>query len=112
MITEKFINAEIRGFSPSIKAYHLPIVWFSGRQRALYLFAELFTALSILLGIRLGEWDETEEGHCYITTRLSAPVSTHPEADKVYVGVSATYMIVALLMAVVGSATLVRTVLV
>jgi heme/copper-type cytochrome/quinol oxidase subunit 4 len=60
----------------------------------------------------LGEWDETEEGHCYITTGLSAPASTHPEADKAYVGVSATYLIVALLMAVVGSATLVRTVLI
>jgi hypothetical protein len=104
MLTEKFTAAEFHKFAPALKKKHRTAnVWFSERLRTLYLFTALFTTLTILLGIRMNEWDETIEGHCYITTGLSTTRADHPGADKGYLGVSAAWLVISLIMAAFGS---------
>jgi len=73
---------------------------FSPRHRATYLFAAMFLALTILLGVRLNEWaPDAEPGRCYDSHLLTSPSAGHPHADLVYVGCTAAWM-----LAVMGGA--------
>jgi hypothetical protein len=84
----------------------------SPRHIALYLYGTLFLALSIVLGVRLNEWDENEEGHCYYTKLVTAPSASHPKADKIYVGFCSAWLLLCLVLAVIGDTRHVKTVLV
>jgi len=84
----------------------------SPRHRALYLFAILFTALVILVGIRVGDWNEEEQGHCYLTDGVSGSNSLHPSSDIIYVSITSVWLMVVLLCGTLGNEKQVRPVLI
>lgn len=73
----------------------------------------LFFAFTVLLGIRLNEWDEeTERGDCYITDMITNSGADHPAADKTYIGVTAAWLIISMGLVIIGKAQNVRPILV
>lgn len=65
------------------------------RHRVTYAFAAMFVGLTILLMIRLGEWNlDAEPGRCYHTTGTTRDGADHPVADRVYVGLTAAWILV------------------
>jgi hypothetical protein len=62
----------------------------------------MFIALTILLLVNLGKWNEEEDGRCYITTFLTVPNAAHPKSDIVYVVITALWNLLALASAVFG----------
>ena len=83
----------------------------SPRHLGLYMYVVLFFALSVLLGVRLNEWDDEEEGHCYNSHLVTASQDDHPGADKTYLGFTAAWMLLSLIMSVLGDAKRVKKVL-
>ena len=75
--------------------------WFNGRYRAVFLFVVLYLALVILLCVRLNDWaPNTSPGRCYhfqLVTNLTAP---HPRSDQVYIGITASWLIIVVLSSV------------
>lgn len=72
-----------------------------GRYRATYLFVALYLALTILLCLRLNEWaPDTSPGRCYYSFLVTSPGASHPTADKVYVGITSSWLITVVLASV------------
>ncbi|KAF9883902.1 hypothetical protein FE257_002696 [Aspergillus nanangensis] len=77
------------------------INWFDRRYRATYIFVTLYLALTILLGIRLNEWAPNQKpGRCYYSTLVTSPSSSHPTADKYYVGFTSAWLMTVVLASV------------
>jgi hypothetical protein len=74
----------------------------SPRHIGLYLYGILFFVLLVLLQVRLSEWDESAEGHCYNPYLLTNTNAQHPTADMVYVGFTGCWLLASLAMAVFG----------
>lgn len=76
------------------------VSFFSARHQATYGFGVMYLALTILLNVRLGEWDLNKEpGLCYHASYITTRYASHPVADQVYVSISAVWMLM-----VVGAA--------
>lgn len=75
--------------------------FFTIRHRAAYMFGVMFLALTILLCLRVNEWDvDARPGRCYYSHLVTAGgYGSHPLADKIYVGVTAAWMLLAIGMA-------------
>lgn len=72
---------------------------FARRYRVTYLFALLFLALTILLCIRLDDWSPaTRPGRCYNARLVSTP--PHPTTDKIYVAITASWLLIVMALAV------------
>ncbi|KAI0482067.1 hypothetical protein GGR56DRAFT_168345 [Xylariaceae sp. FL0804] len=54
--------------------------------------------------LHLNHWSlaNAESGHCYITTGVTAPGAWHPAADQVYVGITAVYLVLSMVGAIVA----------
>ncbi|KAL3455739.1 hypothetical protein BJX64DRAFT_294781 [Aspergillus heterothallicus] len=73
-------------------AYRLS--YLNGRYRATFLFIALYLALTILLCIRLNEWaPNTPPGRCYFSHLVTSPGASHPGHDKIYVSITASWLI-------------------
>ena len=78
------------------------------RHRVTYVFACLFLALTILLEVRLNEWEDAETseepkpGRCYYTHGISSPSAGHPWTDKTYVGITAGWLLVVMASTIFG----------
>ncbi|KAI2639766.1 hypothetical protein GGS26DRAFT_541545 [Hypomontagnella submonticulosa] len=70
----------------------LPAHW-TPRFRVSYAFAVLFLALTVLLEVRLDSWSLEKAGHCYVTTSTAYEGAGHPWSDKVYVAVTAAWLL-------------------
>jgi heme/copper-type cytochrome/quinol oxidase subunit 4 len=57
-----------------------------------------------LYGIRLDEWDPKVDGRCYNTNSVDSPSASHPTIDKVYLGITAGWMLTVIILAVIGNA--------
>lgn len=78
---------------------------FTPRHRATYLFAVLYLALTILLCISLDNWvPDSEPGRCYFTHLVTTPTAGHPSADKIYISVTSSWMILVMLAAAFSGA--------
>jgi hypothetical protein len=91
----------------------------SPSHRLMLLYAFMFLALAIFLGMRFGGWDdgsqtlavegsaishraegpETTRGKCYLTGLTAAPSSSHPGPDRIYIGITTTWLLFSLLAA-------------
>jgi len=83
------------------------ILKLNGRNRVTYSFAIFFLALTILLEVRLNGWSTSPDatlGSCYRTDRTANPGASHPSADKIYVAISSTWMLLVMLLAIFGGA--------
>ncbi|KAL2784686.1 hypothetical protein BJX66DRAFT_329783 [Aspergillus keveii] len=70
------------------------ISYWNARYRATFLFIALYLALTILLCIRLNEWaPNTAPGRCYHSHLVTSPGASHPDADKIYVSITASWLI-------------------
>ncbi|KAL3483548.1 hypothetical protein BJX62DRAFT_244799 [Aspergillus germanicus] len=70
------------------------ISYWNARYRATFLFIALYLALTILLCIRLNEWaPNTAPGRCYHSHLVTSPGAAHPDADKIYVSITASWLI-------------------
>ncbi|CAI7595287.1 unnamed protein product [Penicillium glandicola] len=79
------------------------INYFEGRYRAAYIYLVLYLILIIVLCIRLDEWaPDTEPGRCYFTNLVTSKTASHPTADKVYVAVTGSWLIIGILASVFG----------
>lgn len=96
----------------------------SPRHRLTFTFAIMFLALAILLAVRMNSWTESPEpavggeggtaaplehraeetaevtGRCYNTYLTSAPGSPQPLSDKIYIGITTSWLLISMLMAV------------
>jgi hypothetical protein len=86
--------------------------WKSGRAKILAVYAVLFAAMTIWLGIRVGKWDYDIEGRCYRTGASSTTHADHPTSDIIYISITASWMIATIFFAIFGNAKRVRTVIV
>lgn len=60
----------------------------------------MFVTLTILLGIRLSEWHpDREPGRCYYSSLITITNARHPAADKVYVAITAAWMLLVMFSA-------------
>jgi len=62
------------------------------------IFAIFYLAYVILFGIKLNQWKTDELGHCYRYNYTALPHSSHPQVDKVYLGITCFYMVLLLIM--------------
>ncbi|KAK5654710.1 hypothetical protein OQA88_7034 [Cercophora sp. LCS_1] len=92
LVTWTFLTAKHPSYTPRPKNR------LTFRHKTSYAFALLFLALTILFLIRLNAW--SIPGACYLTAGLSAPGAGHPTVDKVYVSVTAAWLIICMLLAV------------
>ena len=83
----------------------------SPRHLSLYLYIVLFFALAVLLGVRLNEWNDDEEGHCYNSYLVTASENDHPSSDKIYLAFTSTWMLLSLTMSIFSTAKRVKKVL-
>ncbi|KAI0180168.1 hypothetical protein GGR52DRAFT_230331 [Hypoxylon sp. FL1284] len=99
-----FVGAKLRTAKYRHRKF-IPAHW-TPRFRISYAFAVLFLVLTILLEIRLDGWSLTSEepGFCYVTTGTAAPGARHPGADKLYVAITAAWLLIILLGALFCSA--------
>ncbi|CEN61872.1 hypothetical protein ASPCAL08520 [Aspergillus calidoustus] len=68
--------------------------YWNSRYRATFLFIALYLALTILLCIRLNEWaPNTSPGRCYHSHLITSPGASHPGDDKIYVSITASWLI-------------------
>lgn len=59
-----------------------------------YVFAAMFLALTILLGLRLDQWSPNHRpGRCYYADLVTTSGADHPAADKTYVAFTAAWML-------------------
>ncbi|KAK4068414.1 uncharacterized protein Triagg1_7353 [Trichoderma aggressivum f. europaeum] len=78
---------------------------FTPRHRGAYLFATLYLALTILLCVSLDNWaPDREPGRCYFAHLVTTPTAGHPSADKIYVAMTASWMILVMLAAAFSGA--------
>jgi hypothetical protein len=71
------------------------------RYRTTYLFGLLFLALTILLCIRLDEWaPDHRPGRCYDARFIVHSSAAHPVADKVYVAITAAWLLIVMALAI------------
>jgi heme/copper-type cytochrome/quinol oxidase subunit 4 len=66
------------------------------------MFMGMFVALTVTLLVKLGNWNEEDEGHCYITTFIEVPDAVHPRSDIVYIVITAAWNLLALVSSVLG----------
>jgi hypothetical protein len=67
------------------------------------MFTALYLALTVLLGARLNSWDEEKAGKCYDGRLTSSPGAHHPSADKLYVAITGSWLLVSTYAAVYGA---------
>ncbi|KAK1760292.1 hypothetical protein QBC47DRAFT_408375 [Echria macrotheca] len=76
----------------------------TSRHRMTYTFSLLFLALAILLEVRLGDWSTdpaAPAGSCFhVSGLLAAPGAAHPAADRVYVAITAAWLLVVMFLAI------------
>lgn len=71
--------------------------YFTTRHRVTYAFAIMFLILTIMLCIRLDEWSpDAEPGRCYHAQYITISSADHPAADKTYVAITASWLILAM----------------
>ncbi|KAI1777605.1 hypothetical protein F4818DRAFT_407237 [Hypoxylon cercidicola] len=97
LICWTFVGAKTKTLKPKSNHKFIPAHW-TPRFRVSYVFAVLFLVLTVLLEIRLDQWSVTEEepGYCYVTTGLTSADAKHPVADKSYVAITATWLLMVL----------------
>lgn len=64
------------------------------------LFCAFYLAYAILFGRALSKWNANELGHCYLSSHIAAPNSSHPYVDKIYLGLTCFYMFGVLLCSI------------
>lgn len=75
--------------------------FFTPRHRVTYMFAAMFLALTIMLCVWLDDWSpDREPGRCYHAQLVTLSAATHPTADKVYVAITAIWMLIAMASAI------------
>lgn len=64
------------------------------RHRITYAFAAMFMGLTIMLLVRLGEWNlDTEPGRCYHAQWITRNDASHPLADRVYIATTGAWIL-------------------
>lgn len=82
------------------RTFRLSDLIITGRHQVTYGFAAMFLTLTVMLCIRLGEWDlDKEPGRCYYARYIAVSYASHPTADTVYVVITAVWMLVAMFSA-------------
>ncbi|KAH8881018.1 hypothetical protein GQ53DRAFT_624164, partial [Thozetella sp. PMI_491] len=78
-----------------------PVSRRSPRYLTTYLFAMFFTALTLVVLVRLRNWDGNSEtpGLCYVTNGVSLAISDHPLSDIIYVAITASWLLGAMALA-------------
>jgi len=94
--------------TPNLSKTKPPTRLLSYHHRATYLFALLFLAQTILLLVSFKSWSTSPTaplGSCYITSNLlSAPGASHPAADRIYIAITAVWLLAVLFFAIFGGA--------
>ena len=62
------------------------------RYYTVAIFGLLYTGFTIMLGVRLNDWNDALPGRCYSTLRVALPNAKHPFVDQVYLGVTSFYV--------------------
>ncbi len=62
------------------------------RYVSIGIFGLLYTGFTIMLGIRLNDWNDALPGRCYRTSRIALPTAKHPFVDQIYLGFTSFYV--------------------
>ena len=68
------------------------------RYLSITIFGLLYFGFTIMLGIRLNDWNDEELGRCYNASRIALPNAKHPLDDQVYLGITSAYVFSMLLI--------------
>lgn len=55
-------------------------------------FGLLYLGFTIMLGIRLNDWNDEIPGRCYRVSNVALPNAKHPYIDHIYLGVTSSYV--------------------
>lgn len=69
------------------------------RYFCISIFGLLYFGFTIMLGIRLNDWNDEVPGRCYRVSNIALPNSKHPYVDQIYLGVTASYVFSLLILA-------------
>ena len=72
------------------------------RYFCISIFGLLYFGFTIMLGIRLNDWNDEVPGRCYRTSNIALPNSKHPYVDQIYLGVTAFYVFCLLNAVIIG----------
>jgi len=112
-----FVAAKLAASSPKVVSSlrlslaHKKDFLHAPHHRGTFIFALLFFALTIWLEIRLNSWSldpNAPLGSCFNTTWVMTPSAQQPRTSKIYVGVTASYLLLVLLWAVFGGPRVMR----
>ena len=78
------------------------------RYFSISVFGLLYFGFTVMLGIRLNDWNDVVPGRCYRTSNIALPYAKHPYVDQVYLGVT-SYYVYSLLVIVIGVCRVPRT---
>ena len=62
------------------------------RYYTMTIFGLLYLGFTIMLGVRLNDWNNASPGRCYSASRVALPNAKHPLVDQVYLGVTSFYV--------------------
>ena len=62
------------------------------RYFSITIFGLLYFGFTIMLGIRLNDWNDEVPGRCYNASRIALPNAKHPLDDQVYLGLTSLYV--------------------
>ena len=62
------------------------------RYFSIAVFGLLYTGFTIMLGVRLNDWNDAIPGRCYSTSKIALPNAKHPLVDQVYLGLTSFYV--------------------
>lgn len=89
------------------------VSFFSPRLTTMYTFAILFLTFTILFGQRLGGWSEdSANGECYNTHLVTNSSANHPVTDRLYVGITAAWLLISLFAAIFSTRKIAKAILV
>jgi hypothetical protein len=101
MLDEENENPAWKGRPIFINAINM----LDSRKFLLGIFSVLYVAYVSLFGQKLQDWDPSISGICYRTSGTAAPDSVHPRVDTIYLGITCTYMLIALGFAILNTST-------
>lgn len=86
------ILSSVSNFAAIYCAYGDQIKGQGVRYISIGIFGIFYIAFTIMLGIRLNQWNDRIPGQCFNASKIALPNARHPYVDQIYLGVTSFYL--------------------
>lgn len=84
--------SSVSNFAAIICAYDDRLKGRGVRYIFIGIFGLFYAAFTIMLGIRLNQWNDRVPGQCFNASKIARPNARHPYVDQIYLGVTSFYV--------------------